>query len=133
MEIDCILLRILRLCRKKLQETIFNLQKCLWNIIKNDDFNTIYIFLTPEDLGDFENRTLVLQIGYGYKDDYPGSNDETELASFEYPVTENATVKVTCDDAWVSMLARKSQRPFRISYVMAKEGMFLLGFFIVSL
>ncbi|CAG0884224.1 unnamed protein product [Darwinula stevensoni] len=91
--------------------------------IRNDDVDTIEIVLTPEDFGEFEERSLLLKIGYGYKDDFPPGNEESELASFDGPVTENISVKVSCDDAWVSMLNRNSpMHPIRISYIMKKEG-----------
>ncbi|CAG0894209.1 unnamed protein product [Darwinula stevensoni] len=96
-------------------------QQCLWNILRKDGIEAIEIVLTPEDFGDFEERSLLLKIGYGYKDDFPIGNEETELASFDGPVTENTTVEVTLEDAWVFMLTRSPINPFRIFYIMKKE------------
>ncbi|CAG0894210.1 unnamed protein product [Darwinula stevensoni] len=92
-------------------------QQCLWNILRYDAMDSIDIVLTTEDFGDFEDGSLLLGMGYGYKDDFPGATDETVLASFDSPVTENVIVKVPCNDAWVSVrILKKLINPFRISY-----------------
>ncbi|CAG0894110.1 unnamed protein product [Darwinula stevensoni] len=74
--------------------------QCLWNVFGSSPASTIEILLTPEDFGNFSNRSLTLRIGFGYKDDIPAGNEETLLATFDSPVSENTTVIVEGGEAW---------------------------------
>ena len=96
---------------------IFNLQHCLWNILASPS-DAIEILLTPEDFGNFPNGSVQLRIGYGYKDNFPPANDETELALYDFPVAENTTETVICDVAWVEMLTLKEVEAFRVFYTI---------------
>ncbi|CAG0889748.1 unnamed protein product [Darwinula stevensoni] len=99
--------------------------QCLWNVFGSSPASTIEILLTPEDFGNFSNRSLLLRIGYGYKDDNPAGNEETVLATFDYPVPENTMVIVEGGEAWVDMLARQEIGPFRIFSTIKNEAYFL--------
>ncbi|CAG0889649.1 unnamed protein product [Darwinula stevensoni] len=95
-------------------------QQCLWNI-RGSPTDTIEILLTPEDFGNFTERSLLLRVGYGYKDDFPIGNDETILETFEGPVEENTTVLVEREDAWVHMLTRVKIYPFKVFYTIRSD------------
>ncbi|CAG0903415.1 unnamed protein product, partial [Darwinula stevensoni] len=97
-------------------------QQCLWNVFGSSPASTIEILLTPEDFGDFSNRSLVLRIGFGYKDDFPSGPDETVLARFDSPVSENTTVIVEGGEAWVDVLTRQEIVPFRIFSTIKNEA-----------
>ncbi|CAG0889747.1 unnamed protein product [Darwinula stevensoni] len=91
-------------------------QRCLWNVIGSGPTGHIEILLTPKDFGNFPNRSLILEVGYGYKDDFPAGNDETILATFETPVWENVLVTVDGEDAWVHLLTRRTINPIQVFY-----------------
>ncbi|CAG0897010.1 unnamed protein product [Darwinula stevensoni] len=92
-------------------------QKCLWNIMANST-DVIEFLLTPEDFGNFPNRSVQLRIGHGYKDEFPPGQEGTTVEKFEYPVDEDTTVTIGCDDAWVDMITREVIKPFRVFYTI---------------
>ncbi|CAG0902573.1 unnamed protein product [Darwinula stevensoni] len=101
---------------------IFNLQKCLWNIFGSDPKGIIEILLTPEDFGTFPTGDLQLRVGSKYKDEVPSGTDETTLATFDAPVSENTKVTVEGDEAWVDLLTRKTVSPFKLFYTVLNDS-----------
>ncbi|CAG0903680.1 unnamed protein product [Darwinula stevensoni] len=111
---------ILELCIESTGE-VPKYQHCLWNILACTT-GAIEILLTPDDFGNFPNDTLILRIGYGYKNGFPNRTDETLLAYYGSPVEENTTVIVNSSVAWVDMMTLKDTKPFRAFYTIEGDA-----------
>ncbi|CAG0879477.1 unnamed protein product [Darwinula stevensoni] len=104
----------------------------LWNILRNKTSDVIEIIFTEEDFSP-EEGTFVLKVGRGIKYEIPFWNDETVLYKFDGPVSENTSVYVENDDAWIHLYTSRVTRPFKIFYFVIDASFVTQEFHVTGL
>ncbi|CAG0884406.1 unnamed protein product, partial [Darwinula stevensoni] len=111
---------------------LLDLKNFLWNVLRNKTSDVIEIIFTEEDFSP-EEGTFVLKVGRGIKYEFPVGNDETVLYKFDGPVSENTSVYVENDDAWIHLTTSRATRPFKIFYFVIDASLLTQEFHVTGL